>query len=110
MRSILILTFALVGCSNRVTEEDFIESYAQERCAKIFSCVSETEQSSLEEIYGSQEECATDMKADLESSLEGNDLEYNPTQGAECILYLEESDCEESQDDDPCSNVYRQPT
>ena len=106
MRSILMLVFTLIGCSSRVTEEDFINSYAQERCAKIFSCVSETEQSSLEEIYGSQEECATDMNAELESNLEGNDLEYSPTQGAECILYLQESSCEESQDDDPCSNVY----
>lgn len=109
MRSMFMLAFTLIGCSSRVTEVDFIDSYAQERCAKIFSCVSEEEQSSLEEIYGSQEDCASNMKADLESSLDGNDLEYSPTQGSECIAYLEESDCTEPEDDDPCSNVYVQP-
>jgi hypothetical protein len=109
MRSLSILIFTLIGCSSSVTEENFINSYAQERCAKIFSCVSQEEQGNLEDIYGSQEDCAADMKADLESSLEGNSLEYSPTQGSACIVYLEESGCEEAQDDDPCSNVYVQP-
>lgn len=113
MRYLLIFSALLCGCQRIIQEDEFINSYAQERCAKIFSCVSEEEQESLTSIYGSQEECADAIKSELESSLDGQDLEYNATRATECIDYLQMSSCEEETDDeeieDPCSNVYTQP-
>ena len=111
MRYFLSLSVVLCGCQRILQEEEFINSYAQERCAKIFSCVSDEEQESLTSIYGSQEECATAIKSELESSLEGQELEYNGPRATECIDFLMESSCEEddSQEEDPCSNVYTQP-
>ena len=109
MRNIWFVSVFLCGCQQMIQEDDFINSYAQERCAKIFSCVSEEEQENLSSIYGSQEECATQIRSELESSLseQGQDLEYNASQGTECIDHLQTSTCEE-EEDDPCSNVYTQ--
>jgi hypothetical protein len=77
-------------------------------CANIFSCVAEEDQATLEEFYGSQEQCATDMQEEIESSLEGNDLVYSATQGADCLSHLEEVACGEETEEDPCTNVYTQ--
>lgn len=110
MRYLLFFSAVLYGCQRILPEEEFITSYSQERCAKIFSCVSEEEQESLTSIYGSQEECAAAIKSELESSLEGQDLVYNGPRATECIDHLMDSSCEEDDtQDDPCSNVYTQP-
>ena len=109
MRNFCFVSFLLCGCQQTIKEDDFINSYAQERCAKIFSCVSDEEQESLSSIYGSQEDCADTIKSELISSLEGQELEYNASQGTQCINFLQVSSCEEEEEDDPCSNVYTQP-
>ena len=109
MRNIWFVSILLCGCQGVIQEEEFISSYSQERCAKIFSCVSEEEQENLTSIYGSQEECAEAIKTELESSLEGQELEYNASQGTECIDFLQVLSCDEETEDDPCSNVYTQP-
>ena len=112
MRNIWFVSILMCGCQQIIQEDEFINSYAQERCAKIFSCVSEEEQESLTSIYGSQEECADAIKSELESSLEGQDLEYNAPKATECIDFLQLSSCDEEveeDEEDPCTNVYTQP-
>ena len=110
MRYIWFVSIIICGCQQVIQEDEFISFYAQERCAKIFSCVSDEEQENLTSIYGSQEECADAIKSELESSLEGQELEYNAPQATQCIDFLQRSSCDEEEgDEDPCSNVYTQP-
>lgn len=110
MRIIGFVSILVCGCQQVIQEDEFINFYAQERCAKIFSCVSEEEQESLTSIYGSQEECSEAIKSELASSLEGQDLEYSASQATQCIDFLQLSSCDEEEgEDDPCSNVYTQP-
>ena len=104
---LLISTF--IGCNSRISEEDFIVEYSQELCARIFSCISTEDQVTIEEFYGSQEECASKIQADIEASLNSQELEYNPQKGKDCVAYLQEVDCNDtSLDDEICNNVYSQ--
>lgn len=105
--SIFSFIFFLLACSSKITEEDFVAQYSQEICARIFSCVAEEDQTALEDIYGSQEACAEGIKAELESNIDSETLEYDAKQGAKCIEYLQGLDCSETDPEtDPCSNVY----
>ena len=114
MRITWFVSILLFGCQQNqtneiATKEDFINSYAQEKCAKILSCFSEEE--SFTSIYGTQEECAEDFKEQVESSLNGQELEYNPSQGTQCVEYVQSSSCEEEveEENDPCADVFTQP-
>jgi len=105
MRHLLLIPF-LLACST-ITEEDFLVSYSEEKCSQIFSCVSGEDQATLDEIYGSQEQCAIDMQADLSSSIEINGLEFQSQQAEECLSHIQTNECNtESTDEDPCNLVW----
>ena len=105
MQRVIIIPF-LVACGS-MTEDEFLLSYSQEKCAYTYSCVSEDDQNTLDEIYGSQEQCSEDMKADLVSSVEANNLLFQSSQAKECLAHLETLECNtEPSDDDPCNLVW----
>jgi hypothetical protein len=110
---IFFVFFALgqIGCFNStINEEDFLVEYTQEVCSQIFSCVSEEDQATLDQFYGSEEQCATDMQDDISESIVENELEYSPQTGAECLEHIRDMSCaDEESEDDSCNNVYTQP-
>ena len=100
----LILIPFLMACGN-MTEDEFFTSYAQEKCAYSYSCVSEDIE--LDQVHGSQEECAVTMEAELKSNIESNDLVFQSSQAADCLAYLDTLECNaEPNDDDPCNFVW----
>lgn len=105
--SMFLFISSFIGCGSQIAEDEFATAYSEEMCARIFSCVAEEDQATLEEIYGSQEACAAGMQAELEANLSSDALVYDPKQGSECISYLQSAECSESDPEtDPCSNVY----
>ncbi len=102
----LILIPFLIACGN-MTEDEFLTSYSQEKCAYSYSCVSEDEQNTLDEIHGSQDLCAVNMESDLKSNIEANSLVFQSSQAKDCLSYLDTLECNsEPSDDDPCNFVW----
>ena len=106
MRFFVLFPFAS-ACIGSVGESDFLTEYTKEVCSQIFSCVSSEDQTIIEDFYGSEEQCATDMQTEIENSLLENELVYNPSTASECLDVLGEKKCDDQiVDDDPCNNVY----
>ena len=96
-----------IGCGNRIDEEVFLTEYSQETCANIFACVSEEDLPTIQEFYGSEEECATNMKNEIKSNMEAADLIYDPVAAKSCVDILSTISCEaEPEEYDICTLVY----
>ena len=106
-----VFIVSLIGCGNRIDESTFLDQYATQYCDNIFSCVSEEDLSTIEEFYGSQEECAADMKADIENNIGETELTYDSKAAKDCIDALSGIECEADPSEyDICTLVYVEPS
>ena len=97
----------LFACGNRIDEEVFLSEYSQEYCANIFGCVSEEDLPTIQEFYGSEEDCATSMENEIKSNMEAASLVYDPVAAKSCVDTLSEISCEaEPEEYDICNLVY----
>ena len=102
----VILTL-FIGCGNRIDEEVFLTEYSQATCANIFTCVSEEDLPTIQEFYGSEDECATNMENEIKSNMDAAALIYDPVAASSCVETLSTISCEaEPEEYEICNLVY----
>ena len=97
---------SIIGCSS-IDESTFVEEYSNQYCSNIFSCVSEEDLETIEEFYGSETECASEMQSEITENLSDSVLVYNAQTAKECIDALTSIDCNSDPEEyDICNSVY----
>ena len=103
--NLLVPCFALAACgSGSISEEKFLEKFAEEICDFTFECADELDK---DPKFNDEGECVEFFQGITQPVGDEADCEYDGEAANDCLAALHELDCDDKDVDIPeCEDIY----
>ena len=100
----LLSCFFLAACGGSISEDKFLDKFAQKTCDKLFECADEKD---LDPKFNDEGECVEFFKGLTQPVGDEADCEYDGDAANDCLSAIDEIECGDTDAEIPeCKDVY----